>query len=117
MTLNGDGTYPRLWQDLRSAQHSITLQSYYGLPGRMATMLGDILRQRAAAGVRVFVLYDAFGTAGIPPEQLASLRAAGVTVQPFRPIRLSNLHLAPAPLAPARDRHRQPGGVDGRLRH
>jgi cardiolipin synthase len=94
VTLNGDGTYPQLWQDLRSAQHSITLQSYYGLPGRMATMLGDILRQRTAAGVRVFVLYDAFGTAGIPPEQLASLRAAGVAVQPFRPIRLSNLHLA-----------------------
>ena len=94
VTLNGDGTYPQLWQDLRSAQHSITLQSYYGLPGRMATMLGDILRQRAAAGVRVFVLYDAFGTAGIPPEQLASLRAAGVAVQPSRPIRLSNLHLA-----------------------
>jgi len=57
-------------------------------------MLGDILRQRAAAGVRVFVLYDAFGTADIPPEQLISLRAAGVAVQPFRPIRLSNLHLA-----------------------
>lgn len=94
VTLNGDGTYPRLWQDLRSAQHSITLQLYYGAPGRMATMLGDILRQRAAAGVGVFVLYDAFGTANIPPEQLASLRAAGVTAQPFRPIRLSNLHLA-----------------------
>jgi cardiolipin synthase len=94
VTLNGDGTYPRLWRDLRSAQHSITLQMYYGLPGRMATMLGDILRQRAAAGVRVFVLYDAFGTADIPPEQLASLRTAGVAVQPFRPIRLSNLHLA-----------------------
>ena len=94
VTLNGDGTYPQLWQDLRSAQHSITLQSYYGAPGRMATMLGDILRQRAAAGVRVFVLYDAFGTAGLPAEQVASLRAAGVAVQPFRPIRLSNLHLA-----------------------
>ena len=94
VTLNGDGTYPWLWRDLGSAQHSITLQMYYGLPGRMATMLGDILRERAAAGVRVFVLYDAFGTADIPPEQLASLRAAGVAVQPFRPIRLSNLHLA-----------------------
>src|SRR5688572_22396522 len=42
--LNGDGTYPRLWEDLRSAQRSITLQLYYGAPGRMADMLGQILR-------------------------------------------------------------------------
>src|SRR5687767_6286189 len=26
--LNGDGTYPRMWEDLRSAQRSITLQLY-----------------------------------------------------------------------------------------
>ena len=30
VALNGDGTYPRLWDDLRSAQESITLQLYYG---------------------------------------------------------------------------------------
>ena len=66
VTLNGDQTYPRLWEDLRSAQRSITLQLYYGAPGRMADMLGEILRERAKAGVRVFVLYDAFGTVDIP---------------------------------------------------
>jgi hypothetical protein len=38
--LNGDGTYPRLWEDLRSAQWSITLQLYYGAPGRMADTVG-----------------------------------------------------------------------------
>ena len=59
---NGDGTFPRLWEELRSAQRSITLQLYYGAPGRMADTLGDILRDRAKAGVGVFVLYDAFGT-------------------------------------------------------
>jgi len=62
MILNGDGTYPRLWQDLRSATQSITLQLYYGAPGRMADTLGQILIERANAGVRVLILYDAFGT-------------------------------------------------------
>ena len=66
LMLNGDQTYPRLWDDLRSAQRSITLQLYYGAPGRMADTLGQILRERAKAGVRVFVLYDAFGTVDIP---------------------------------------------------
>jgi cardiolipin synthase len=94
VTLNGDGTYPRLWEDLRSAQQSITLQLYYGAPGRMADMLGQILRERARAGVRVFVLYDAFGTVDIPENHRDELRAAGIVVEPFRPIRLSTLHLA-----------------------
>src|SRR5436190_734983 len=53
VTLNGDGTYDRLWADLRSARHSITLQLYYGAPGRMADALGRILVDRARAGVRV----------------------------------------------------------------
>jgi cardiolipin synthase len=92
--LNGDGTYPRLWDDLRSAQRSITLQLYYGAPGRMADTLGQILRVRARAGVRVLVLYDAFGTVDIPATHRDELRAAGIIVEPFRPIRLSTLHLA-----------------------
>jgi cardiolipin synthase len=92
--LNGDGTYERLWEDMRAARRSITLQLYYGNTGRMARMLGEILRERVGAGVRVLVLYDAFGTIDIPAEEMDALRAAGVEVQPFRPIRLSTLHLA-----------------------
>src|SRR5688500_7766311 len=91
---NGDGTFPRLWEDLRSAQRSITLQLYYGAPGRMADILSEILRDRAKAGVRVFVLYDAFGTVDIPKDHRDDLRGAGIVVEPFRPIRLSTLHLA-----------------------
>ena len=54
--LNGDDTYDRLWEDLRSARRSITLQLYYGSPGRMASTLGEIPRERAGTGVRVLLL-------------------------------------------------------------
>ena len=91
---NADATFPRLWEDLRSAQRSITLQLYYGAQGRVSDTLREILRDRARAGVRVFVLYDAFGTVDIPKEDRDALRASGVFVEPFRPIRLSTLHLA-----------------------
>jgi cardiolipin synthase len=94
IALNGDGTYARLWEDLRSAERSITVQVYYGGLGRMARALDQILRERAAAGVRVRVLYDAFGASGLPSGELDALRAAGVLVEPFRPIRLLSLHLA-----------------------
>ena len=94
VALNGDGTYSRLWEDLRSARESITLQLYYGNTGRMADTLREILVDRAAAGVRVLLLYDAFGTMDIPSDHRTALRTAGVLVEPFRPIRLSSLHLA-----------------------
>jgi len=92
--LNGDDTYPRLWDDLRSARGSITLQLYYGAAGRMADTLAQILLERARAGVRIRVLYDAFGTIDIPVSHRDALRAGGIMVEVFRPIRLSTLHLA-----------------------
>src|SRR5262245_29506289 len=62
VALNGDGTFERLWDDLRSATQSITLQLYYKNRGHLADTLLRLLADRAAAGVRVYVLYDAFGT-------------------------------------------------------
>lgn len=59
----------------------------------MADTLGQILIERANAGVRILVLYDAFGTLDIPARNRDALRAAGIVVEPFRPIRLSTLHL------------------------
>jgi phosphatidylserine/phosphatidylglycerophosphate/cardiolipin synthase-like enzyme len=72
--LNGDGTYSRLWQDLQSAQQSITLQLYYKNAGEMTNTLGRILVDRARAGVRVLLLYDAFGASDIPCSHLDVLR-------------------------------------------
>jgi len=90
LALNGDGTYPRLWADLRSARRFITVQMYYAEPGRVADSLGTILAQRAGAGVRVYLLYDAFGS-NLPGAYVARLRAAGVRVVAFRPLRFRNL--------------------------
>jgi cardiolipin synthase len=94
VALNGDGTYARLWEDLKAARQSITLQLYYGNGGRVADTLHEILVDRVAAGVRVFVLYDAFGTLDMPRERVESLRKSGIRVEPFRPLRISALHLA-----------------------
>jgi cardiolipin synthase len=93
IALNGDGTFSRLWEDLRSAQHSIAIQMYYGLPGRVADTLAEILIDRAKHGVRVLGLYDAFGTGKISAPRLAALRAAGIEVVAFRPLRLSMLNV------------------------
>lgn len=90
----GDELYPRLWDDLRSAERSITLQLYYCQPGRMANELLEILSERARAGVRVLFLQDAFGSGPLPDSYNEALREAGVTVAVFRPVRWYDLEKA-----------------------
>ncbi len=91
LALNGDGTFARLWDDLRSARESITIQMYYGMRGAVADSLMRIITERASQGVRVSVLYDAFGTERISDNDRAVLQQAGVLVVPFRPLSLGNL--------------------------
>jgi cardiolipin synthase len=91
---NGNGTYPRLWQDLRSAQRSIVLQLYYCKPGALADSLKHILIDRARAGVRTLLLFDAFGAQDISDEYKDSLRSVGVRVAEFRPLKWYALHKA-----------------------
>jgi cardiolipin synthase len=90
--LNGDGTYPRLWADLRSAQHTITIQMYYSLPGKVADTIATILRERAKAHVRVLFLVDAFGSQHLSKGWLDSLRQAGVEVAKLRKLRWFTIH-------------------------
>lgn len=91
---NGDETFARLWQDLRAAQRSITVQMYYAGPGVVVDSVTRILAQRRRAGVAVFFLYDAFGAQTFPPELLDTLRIAGVRAAAFRPIRWYSLDRA-----------------------
>ncbi|HEX2778324.1 MAG TPA: phospholipase D-like domain-containing protein [Gemmatimonadaceae bacterium] len=87
MFVNGDETYPRLWEDLRAARESITMQMYYCEKGRMAETLREVLLDRARAGVAVYLLYDAFGSS-FPKEYIAALDDGGVHTAAFRPIGL-----------------------------
>ena len=89
--INGDQTYPRLWEDLRAARHSITIQLYYCEPGRMADEFREILIDRARAGVKVLFLYDAFGTT-LKGDYFDALKAAGIETCVFRPLRIWEAH-------------------------
>jgi len=88
--LNGNGIYERLWDDLRSAKQSITIQMYYAHPGKVADTLANILEERARAGIVVYLLYDWFGSR--PARKIwKRLQSAGVRVVSFRPLEYKNL--------------------------
>jgi cardiolipin synthase len=91
LALNGDGTFPRLYADLRAARESITIQNYYAQPGAVIDSLADVLVERAQNGVDVYFLYDAFGSGNLTDKFFARLRAAGVKAAGFRPLSFENL--------------------------
>jgi cardiolipin synthase len=88
---NGDGTFPRLLEDLRAARRFIAFQMYYWKAGRVSDMVREALVERARAGVEVLVLHDAMG-AKLPREYVDALQAAGVQVAKFRAFRPHELH-------------------------
>jgi cardiolipin synthase len=79
---NGNGTYPRLWQDLASAQRTITVQMYYCQPGAVADSMAKYLIDRARHKVKVLLLFDAFGSGPLLKEDgyVQRLQDAGVQV-------------------------------------
>lgn len=87
LLLDGNGTFPRLWTDLRAARRSITVQMYYAAPGAVTDSVVRILAERARAGVAVFFLYDAFGAQDLTEGDLARLRSAGARTAELRPLR------------------------------
>ena len=107
--LNGDGTYPRLWKDLESAQRTITVQMYYSQPGAVADTMAKYLIDRARHKVRVLLLLDAFGSQPLKRDWLQRVKAAGVEVVWLRPLRWYSLQKA------AQRSHVRVVVVDGRI--
>ena len=107
--LNGDGTYPKLWSDLRSARQTITVQMYYSKPGAVADTMAAVLSERARAGVRVLLLLDAFGSQSLRKRWADNLESAGVEVQRLRKLRWYSIHNA------ADRSHVRAVVVDGRI--
>jgi cardiolipin synthase A/B len=107
--LNGEGTYPRLWKDIASAKHTVTVQMYYSQPGAVADTMAKYLEERARAGVRVLVLMDAFGSQPLSKEWVNGLTRSGVEFAWLRPIKWYTLQKA------AQRSHVRVVVIDGRV--
>lgn len=81
--LNGDQIFPDMLAAIRSAQHSITFETYIYWSGDVGRAFADALSDRAKAGVKVHVLIDWVGSAKIDEAFLAEMRSAGVEIRKF----------------------------------
>ena len=91
---NGDQIFPAMMQAIESAKHNIDFSTYiYWTGGPVITAFGDALIERAAAGVEVSILLDAFGSAAkIDHGLVERFREAGAHVAWFRPPRWYTLN-------------------------
>jgi cardiolipin synthase len=107
--INGNGTYPLLWRDLRGCRQAVTVQMYFAKLGAVADTMSAVLRDCAKRGARVLVLLDAFGAQSLANEWVKPLRAAGIEVAFLRQLRWYSLHKA------AERSHARVVVVDGRV--
>jgi len=84
--VNGTQIFPAMLGAIRSAKHSIDFESYWFTDGKIGREFVEALAERAHAGVKVSVIFDALGTMDMGSENLAQLREAGAEVVKYHSI-------------------------------
>ncbi len=91
-----DGTKLQLYKDgeaaaaairgIENAKHRILLEVYIWPGDETGQRFSELLAEKAASGVRVFVLYDSFGCALTNSEIFDRMSRAGANVVEFHPL-------------------------------
>ena len=85
--LNGDEMFPEMLKAIRGAQKTVTLETYIYWAGAVADEFTRALTERARAGVKVHVLFDALGSQKIDEKIIREMKDAGVEVAKYNPLR------------------------------
>jgi cardiolipin synthase len=84
---NGEEKFPEVFRALESARHHIHIEYYIYDNDTVGNEIKDILIRKAREGVKVRLIYDAFGSRSIRKKFTRELKAAGVEAFPFNRIR------------------------------
>ncbi len=82
---SGAEYFPDLIESIDAAREEISLETYIFADDRSGRRVARALARAAGRGVRVSCVVDGFGTAGMTGEVAASLAAASIQVETFRP--------------------------------
>lgn len=84
---DGDATFAAMLALIAKARESVCLETYMIRPGEPAESLRAALLEARARGLQVRVMYDAFGSEGLPITFFMALEAAGGEIRVFSPAR------------------------------
>jgi cardiolipin synthase len=83
LLIDGEAAFAALFEALQGAQRAILLQFFIIRDDALGRRLQQLLLARAAAGVKVHVLYDGIGSHALPRPYSDALRAGGVQIHAF----------------------------------
>jgi cardiolipin synthase len=83
---NGNKIFPAMLMAIRSAQTSITFETFIYWSGEIGEEFSQALSERARAGVPVSVIIDWVGSIKMEQSLLDSMQAAGVKLHRYRPL-------------------------------
>ncbi len=108
----GEDFFPRFLDAAKNAQKYIFMQYYIWEEGYMLDTTIDVLRQKAAEGVDVRLIWDGFGSLFTLPQDYAEkLRGYGIQCYAFSPLAFT-IHMSDYAMLNHRD-HRKLTVVDG----
>ena len=87
---NGDQIFASMLEAIRGAQTSINFETYIYWSGDIGKKFSDALCERATAGVKIHVLLDWLGAGKIDAKYIAAMKAAGIEVERYHPLRWYN---------------------------
>jgi len=105
---NGEQKFPALLTAIRGAKHAIHMEYYIFELGHIGLEVLNALEERAAAGVKVRLIVDSFGSPDLD-KYLSKQRQSKIEFQPFLPVTFTSL-------ANSNYRnHRKIAVIDGRI--
>lgn len=109
---DGHQAFPAMLAAIEAAKHTICLETYILRDDDLGLRFLGALMERARAGVEVLLMYDFWGSA-VADATLAEVRAAGVKVVVYKPLRYLVDPLARLLAKVRRRNHRKSLTVDG----
>lgn len=83
LLIDGEAAFAAIFAALAGARQVILLQFFIIRDDVLGRRLQELLLQRAAAGVQVYLLYDGIGSHALPRPYTERLRAGGVNIRAF----------------------------------
>lgn len=83
--VNGGRYFPPMLEAVKSAQKTITFETFVAVDGYVTYDLVMAMVERARAGVKVHVILDGLGSTRLDDAYLTALRKGGVEVELYRP--------------------------------
>lgn len=88
LLVNGEATYEALFEAIRKANHYVLVQYFIIDDDDMGKQFLDLLMEKAAQGIKIYLLYDYFGSRKMERRYGRKLKEAGIDARPFRSPRI-----------------------------